>query len=77
MTPYQRLLKYEYLPEQVKKDLLDRYSSLNPVRLSQEIKDLQASLYEVYITKYVNNQEKFKGRSVGFLNCRSIPVSVR
>lgn len=71
-TPYQRIIDYEALGEEIKRELHDKYSSLNPVKLKQEITQLQTNLYEAYLKK----QEKIKGRSVRFLIAEQDPISV-
>lgn len=73
LTPYQRILSYECLSEETKRELAECYSSLNPVELKREIRRLLNALYETYLKK----QQKIKGRSVRFLNDPSRSVSVR
>jgi len=73
LTPYQRIMNYEGLSEEIKRELQDHYSSLNAVRLKQDIEKLQAALYEAYTKK----QQKSKGRSVRFLIADQHPISVR
>jgi hypothetical protein len=73
LTPYQRIMEYDMLSEETKRELQDYYGSLNPVRLKREIEKLQTALYEAYEKK----QEKSKGRSVRFLIAEQGAVSVR
>lgn len=72
-TPYQRVMDYEKLSEDKKRELHDRYNSLNPIELKREIRKLINSLYETYLKK----QEKPRGRSVRFLNDVTSTVLVR
>jgi len=71
-TPYQRIMRSDALSEEAKRDLQDYHSSLNPVRLKQEIEKLQTALCETYEKK----QEKSKGRSVVLLADSTRSVSV-
>lgn len=73
LTPYQRILNYECLGDERKRELRERYNSLNPCELKREIKKLLNALYEAYLKK----QEKSKGRSVRFFNDPSEHISVR
>jgi len=63
----------DQINDETKRELQDRYNSLNPVRLQKEIQGLQTALYETYEKK----QTKSKGRSVRFLNVPSRVSSVR
>lgn len=72
-TPYRRVVNYDGLSDETKRELQDIYSSLNPMRLRREIEKLQTALYETYEKK----QRKSKGRSVRFLIADQKPVSVR
>jgi len=73
LTPYQRIMKYPLLADERKRELCDRYNSLNPVKLKREIDKLTNALHEAYTQK----QEKSKGRSVRFLNRSTEAVLVR
>ena len=47
MTPYQRVLKNEYIDEKVKEKLKKEHSKLNPAVMKKEIDRLKGILYDI------------------------------
>jgi hypothetical protein len=48
MSPYQRLMAYPKLPEEVRAELIHRYRSYNPVVLQQEVNAAITALIDIH-----------------------------
>lgn len=73
LTPYQRVMSSELVPQEVKAKLTAEYLSLNPAELRRKILSIQDSLYDSLVLKGLLDEASVDGQIEGPLQTAAGP----